>query len=74
MRNLSKAGDENYFHQLLLKYGPVVKVTVMGESNYICVRCNWDKHAVVQEQKCMGTSNLLHLTIVQANEYALFLV
>ena len=35
MRNLSKAGDEAYFHQLLLKYGPVVKVTTMGESTII---------------------------------------
>ena len=31
MRNLSKAGDENYFHQLLVKYGPIVKVTILGE-------------------------------------------
>ena len=35
MRNLSKAGDEAYFHQLLLKYGPVVKVTNMGDSSII---------------------------------------
>ena len=31
MRNMSKAGDENYFHRLLVKYGPIVKVTIMGE-------------------------------------------
>ena len=35
VRNLSKAGDEAYFHQLLLKYGPVVKVTTMGESSVL---------------------------------------
>ena len=34
MRNSSKAGDENYFHQLLLKYGPVVKVTILGELQF----------------------------------------
>ena len=32
IRNLPKAGEEAYFHQLLLKYGPVVKVTTLGES------------------------------------------
>ena len=31
MRNSSKAGDENFFHQLLVKYGPIVKMTIMGE-------------------------------------------
>ena len=30
-RSLSKAGDEAYFHQLLLKYGHIAKVTVVGE-------------------------------------------
>ena len=34
-RNMSKAGDEGYFHKLLLNYGPIVKVMVMGESIYI---------------------------------------
>ena len=31
-RNLTKAGDENYFHQQLLKYGPIVKIPILGES------------------------------------------
>ena len=42
MRNLSKAGDEAYFHQLLLKYGPVAKVTVMGESAEIFINMSLD--------------------------------
>ena len=31
-RTINKAGDENYFHQQLLKYGPIVKTTTLGES------------------------------------------
>ena len=33
--SLSKAGDDAYFHQLLLKYGPIAKVTVMGATTAI---------------------------------------
>ena len=31
VRTINKAGDENYFHQQLLKYGPIVKITTLGE-------------------------------------------
>ena len=31
INNLPKAGEEGYFYQLLLKYGPIVKVMAMGE-------------------------------------------
>ena len=34
-RTINKAGDENYFHQQLLKYGPIVKITTLGESREI---------------------------------------
>ena len=30
-RTINKAGDENYFHQQLLKYGPIFKITTLGE-------------------------------------------
>eukprot|EP00731_Ephydatia_muelleri_P017870 Em0010g968a len=30
-RTINKAGDENYFHQQLLKYGPIVKITTLGK-------------------------------------------
>ena len=32
MRNAGKAGDEMYHHQLMLKYGPIVKVTILGKT------------------------------------------
>eukprot|EP00731_Ephydatia_muelleri_P017866 Em0010g964a len=34
-RTIKKAGDDNYFHQQLLKYGPIVKITTPGESREI---------------------------------------
>ena len=34
MRNAGKAGDEMYYHQLMLKYGPIVKVTILGKTAY----------------------------------------
>ena len=34
-RTINKAGDENYFHKQLLKYGPIVKITTLGESREI---------------------------------------
>ena len=32
IRGLKKAGDDFYFHQVALKYGPIAKVTSLGKS------------------------------------------
>ena len=35
IRGSTKAGDEYFYHQVALKYGPVAKVTNLGESKLV---------------------------------------